>query len=163
MMKRAILGAAIVSLALVPSASQAQRRGAAAQKPIAFSLGAGVAMPMSDWGELVGTGFHVSGMGEKKLTGAPIYLRGELGFTMFGSKTYGSFGPGQDIKGSGHQIAGMFDVGYNFVTSSSVKPYFARWCGKPRRAIRSATPSAAVGAPSAAAIWACVAVERGSR
>jgi opacity protein-like surface antigen len=125
MMKRAILGAAIVSLAFVPSTSQAQRRGASAQSPIKFSLAAGVAMPMSDFGDVVGTGFHVSGQGEKRLSGTPMFLRGELAATLFGNKDIQNTG----IKGSANQIAGMFDVGYNFVTTTSVKPYLVGGLG----------------------------------
>ncbi|HEX2781803.1 MAG TPA: outer membrane beta-barrel protein [Gemmatimonadaceae bacterium] len=118
MMKRAMLGAALVAVALIPSVSHAQRRSSAAQ-PLKFSLGAGVAMPMSDWGDVVGTGFSVNGTGTKKLAGSPVFLRGEAAVTIFGSKDI----QGSGIKGSGNQFAGMFDVGYSFVTSTTVKPY----------------------------------------
>ena len=124
MMKRTMLGLAAAAFVALPSISHAQRR-ASASTPIRFSMGAGVAMPMSDLGDGVGTGFHVEGLGERKLASAPVFLRGELGFTMFGKKDL----QGTGVKGSANSIAGMFDVGYNFVTSTSVKPYLVGGLG----------------------------------
>ncbi len=122
MMKRAIVCVAAAAIAFVPSMSQAQRHSAS--QPLHFGIGAGVAMPMSDWSDVVGTGFHLEGVGTKNLSGSPMFLRGEAAFTMFGSKTLATgLGAGNDWKGSGSQLAGMFDVGYNFVSTSSVKPY----------------------------------------
>jgi len=122
MMKRALVSLAAAAIAFVPAVSQAQHASAA--QPLKFSMGAGVAMPMDSWGDFVGTGFHLEGMGTKNLVSAPVFLRGELAATLFGSKTFASgLGAGNDWKGSGNQVAGMFDVGYNFVSSSSVKPY----------------------------------------
>jgi opacity protein-like surface antigen len=118
MMKRALVGIALAAMVVVPASSQAQRRAATSQ-PINFSIGAGVAMPMSDWSDAVGTGFHLEGVGTKKLNASPVFVRGEAAFTLFGSKEYANSG----IKGSGSQIAGMADLGYNFASSSSVKPY----------------------------------------
>lgn len=125
MMKRTMLGLAAAAFVALPSISHAQRRAASASAPIRFSMGAGIAMPMSDLGNGVGTGFHVEGLGERKLTGAPVFLRGELGFTMFGKKDI----QGSGVKGSANSIAGMFDVGYNFVTATSVKPYLVGGLG----------------------------------
>ena len=119
MMKRALVGIALAAIVVVPASSQAQARRSSTSHPVRVGMSAGVAMPMSDWSDVVGTGFHVEGTGTKNLSSAPLFLRGEAAFTMFGSKEYANSG----IEGSGSQIAGMFDVGYNFASTSSVKPY----------------------------------------
>ena len=120
MMKRAMVGFALAAIVVAPSASQAQRRASAsASQPIHFAMGAGVAMPTGDWSNAVGTGFHIEGMGAKNLTGSPVFVRGEAAYTMFGSKTLA----GSNWKGSGNQLAGIVDLGYNFASTSSMKPY----------------------------------------
>lgn len=120
-MKRAILGAvALATIALVPADSQAQRR-AAASRPVQLAVGAGVAMPMSDLGDAVGTGFNVAFSGTKKLARQPMWLRGQLDLNMYGSQkvTVG----GGTIESSANQIGGLFDVGHDFASTSSAKPY----------------------------------------
>jgi hypothetical protein len=116
MMKRALVGFAAAAIAFVPAVSQAQH--ASASQPVKFSLGAGVSMPMADFADAVGTGFHVEGTGLKQLSGSAAFLRGELGFTYYGSKTYGG-----GMSGSGNQLGAVADIGYNFASSSTVKPY----------------------------------------
>ena len=118
MMKRALVGIALAAMVVVPASSQAQARRSASH-PVRLALAAGVAMPMSDWSDAVGTGFHLEGTGTKNLSGAPVFVRGEAAFTMFGSKEYANSG----VKGSGNQIAGIVDLGWNFASTSSVKPY----------------------------------------
>ena len=117
MMKRALVGIALAAMVVVPASSQAQRRSAS--QPVRVGLSAGVAMPMSDWSDAVGTGFHLEGTGTKNLSSAPVFVRGEAAFTMFGSKEYANSG----VKGSGSQLAGIVDLGWNFASTSTVKPY----------------------------------------
>lgn len=118
MMKRALVGIALAAMVVVPASSQAQARRSSSQ-PLRLAVGAGVVMPMSDWSDAVGTGFHLQGTGTKNLSGAPVFVRGEAAFTMFGSKEYANSG----VKGSGNQIAGIADLGWNFASTSSLKPY----------------------------------------
>lgn len=114
MMKRALVGIALAAMVVVPAVSQAQHR-APASNPVRWSAGLGLAMPQSDYADGVGTGMHIEGMGSKALSGSPAFLRGELGFARFGEK---------DNSGvTSNQITGALDLGYNFVSSSSVKPY----------------------------------------
>ena len=122
-MKRAILGAvALATIALLPADSQAQRRAVSRPaRPVQLAVGAGVAMPMSDLGDAVGTGFNVAFNGTKKLASAPVWLRGQLDVNMYGTQTI-SVG-GTDYKSSANQIGGLFDVGHDFVSTSSAKPY----------------------------------------
>ncbi len=119
-MKRAILGAvALATIALIPADSQAQRRAPA--RPVQFAVGAGVAMPMSDLGDAVGTGFNVSFNGTKKLAKQPMWLRGHLDINMYGSQkvTVGS----ESFEYTANQIGALFDVGHDFASTSSAKPY----------------------------------------
>ncbi|NUO65032.1 MAG: outer membrane beta-barrel protein [Gemmatimonadaceae bacterium] len=116
MMKRAILSIAAAALVVVPSVSHAQRSRAAS--PVKFSLDAGIAMPMSDWGDAVGTGLGIGVSGAKQMTGSPVFLRGELGFNYYMSKDQGG-----GLSTKGNQIGGAFDLGYSFPSSSTVKPY----------------------------------------
>ena len=118
MMKRALVGFAAAAIAFVPAVSQAQAHRAPASSPVKFAIGAGVAMPMSDFADAVGTGFHVEGLGSKQLNGSAAFLRGELGFSMYGDKTYGG-----GTSGKGNQLGAVADIGYNFASSSTVKPY----------------------------------------
>jgi hypothetical protein len=118
MMKRAMLGAALAAVVFVPSVSHAQRRSAPAQAPVKFALDANLSMPMSDYGDVVGTGVGISGSASKSLTGSPVFLRGELGFTYNTGKDQGG-----GLTTKGNQLGGAFDLGYSFPASSSVKPY----------------------------------------
>lgn len=114
MMKRAMVCVAAAAIAFVPSLSQAQRR-APASEPMKFSAGLGVALPQSDFADGVGTGLHIEGMASRRLSASPAFLRGELGFAHYGEK---------DNSGvTSNQIAAALDLGYNFVSTSSVKPY----------------------------------------
>jgi hypothetical protein len=114
MMKRALVGIALAAMVVVPASSQAQRR-APASDPVKFSAGLGVALPQADFADGVGTGMHIEGLASKRLSGSPAFLRGELGFARYGEK---------DKSGvTSNQITGALDIGYNFVSSSSVKPY----------------------------------------
>ena len=117
MMKRAFLSLAAAALVVAPSVSHAQR-SRAASSPVKFSLDAGIAMPMSDWGDVVGTGLGIGVSGSKAMTGSPVFLRGELGFNYYMSKDQGG---GASTKGN--QLGGAFDLGYSFPSSSTVKPY----------------------------------------
>lgn len=117
MMKRAILSIAAAALVVAPSVSHAQR-SRAATSPVKFSLDAGIAMPMSDWGDAVGTGLGIGASGAKQLTGSPVFLRGELGFNYYMGKDQGG-----GLTTKGNQIGGAFDLGYSFPSSSTVKPY----------------------------------------
>ena len=118
MMKRAFLGLAAAALVAVPSVSHAQRRAASAASPVKFALDANLAMPMSDWGDAVGTGVGVAASASKSLTGTPTFLRGELGFNYYTGKDQGG-----GLTTKGNQLGGAFDLGYSFPSSSSVKPY----------------------------------------
>ena len=116
MMKRAFLSIAAAALVVVPSVSHAQRASAAS--PIKFSFDAGLAMPMSDWGDAVGTGIGLGVSGSKSLTASPVFLRGELGFNYYMDKDQGG-----GVTSRGNQLGGAFDLGYSFPSSSTVKPY----------------------------------------
>lgn len=118
MMKRAMLGAALAAVVFVPSVSHAQRRAAASSPAVKFALSANLSMPMSDFGDAVGTGVGVSGSASKNLTGSPVFLRGELGFNYYTGKDQGG-----GLTTKGNQIGGAFDLGYSFPSSSTVKPY----------------------------------------
>ena len=118
MMKRAMVGIAAAAIAFVPAVSHAQRASASASQPLYFAMGAGIALPLSDFANAVGTGFHVEGLGTKQLSGSPVFLRGELGFTLYGDKSYGG-----GLSGKGNQIGGVMDLGYSFVSTSTIKPY----------------------------------------
>ena len=114
MMKRAMVCVAAAAIAFVPSVSHAQRRGAASE-PVKFSAGLGLALPQADFADGVSTGMHIEGMASKRLSASPAFLRGELGFARYGEK---------DNSGvTSNQLAAALDVGYNFVSASSVKPY----------------------------------------
>jgi hypothetical protein len=114
MMKRALVGLAAAAIAFVPAVSQAQQHRSASQ-PWKYSAGLGVALPQSDYADGVGTGLHIEGMASKSLSASPAFLRGELGYAHFGEK---------DNSGvTSNQLAAALDLGYNFVSSSSVKPY----------------------------------------
>lgn len=133
-MKRAILGAvAVATIALLPADSQAQRR-AAASRPVQLAVGAGVAMPMSDLGDAVGTGFNVAFNGTKKLATAPVWLRGQLDLNMYGSQKVQA--GGVEMKTSGNQIGGIFDVGHDFASTSSAKPYVLGGLGIIRNSLK---------------------------
>ena len=122
-MKRALLVGAAASLALVPSVGQAQRKAAAqASSPIKFSLSAGLAMPTGDAGDVTGTGINVQAAGTKKLASAPVWLRGEVAYNRFGAKDQGNFF-GSDIESRLSTLSGGLDIGYSFVTASTMKPY----------------------------------------
>jgi hypothetical protein len=129
MMKRALVGIALAAMVIVPASSQAQRRASASQ-PIRFALGAGVAVPMSDFADAVGTGFHLEGTGSKQLNGSAAFLRGELGAAMYGSKTYGG-----GVSGKGNQLGAVADIGYNFASTSSLKPYVLGGLGLHRTSV----------------------------
>lgn len=128
MMKRALVGFAAAAIAFVPAVSQAQR--ASASQPIKFSLGAGVAMPMSDFADAVGTGFHLEGTGSKHLSGSAAFVRGELGVSYYGDKSYGG-----GTSGKGNQLGAVVDLGYDFVSTSSVKPYVLGGLGLHRTSV----------------------------
>jgi len=113
MMKRALVGFAAAAIAFVPAVSHAQRRSA--PEPMKFSAGLGVALPQSDFADGVGTGLHIEGMASKSLSASPAFLRGELGFAHYGEKNSSGV--------TSNQIAAALDLGYNFVSTSSVKPY----------------------------------------
>jgi opacity protein-like surface antigen len=113
MMKRALVGIALAAIVVVPASSQAQRRSAS--EPVKFSAGLGVAMPMSDFGDVVGTGLHIEGMASKRLSASPAFLRGELGFAHYGDK--------DNFATTSNQVTAALDLGYNFASSSTVKPY----------------------------------------
>ncbi|NUQ20823.1 MAG: outer membrane beta-barrel protein [Gemmatimonadaceae bacterium] len=117
MMKRAILSIAAAAFAFAPSVSHAQRSHSA-ESPVKFSLNAGLVMPMSDWGDAVGTGLGINALGTKALSGSPMFLRGEVGFNYYMSKDQGG-----GVSTKGNQIGGAFDLGYSFPSSSTVKPY----------------------------------------
>ena len=115
MMKRALVGIAAAAIAFVPAVSQAQAHRAPASEPVKFAAGLGLALPQSDYADGVSTGMHIEGTASKRLSASPAFLRGELGFARFGEK---------DNSGvTSNQIAAALDLGYNFVSSSSVKPY----------------------------------------
>ena len=118
MMKRAMLGAALAAVVFVPSVSHAQRRAAASSPAVKFALDANLSMPMSDYGDVVGTGVGITGSASKSLTGSPVFLRGELGFTYNTGKDQGG-----GLTTKGNQLGGAFDLGYSFPSSSTVKPY----------------------------------------
>ena len=131
MMKRALVGIALAAMVVVPASSQAQaRRSASNSQPVRFALGAGVAMPMSDFADAVGTGFHLEGTGSKQLSGSAAFLRGELGGSYYGSKTYG-----QGVSDKGNQLGAIVDLGYNFVSTSSMKPYVLGGLGLHRTSV----------------------------
>jgi hypothetical protein len=127
-MKRALVGLAAAAIAFVPAVSQAQH--ASKSSPVRFALGAGVAMPMSDFADAVGTGFHLEGTGSKQLSGSAAFLRGELGASLYGSKTYGG-----GTSGKGNQLGAVVDLGYNFVSTSSLKPYVLGGLGLHRTSV----------------------------
>jgi hypothetical protein len=116
-MKRAFLGLAAAAFVAVPSVSHAQRAHAASS-PIKFDLSANVSMPMSDWSDAVGTGLGIRGSASKALTGSPMFVRGDLGYTYYTSKDQGG---GASTKGN--QVGASVDLGYNIAASSSMKPY----------------------------------------
>jgi opacity protein-like surface antigen len=126
MMKRALVGFAAAAIAFVPAVSQAQQHRSASQ-PVKFSAALGVALPQSDYADGVGTGLHIEGMASKRLSASPAFLRGELGYAHFGEK---------DNSGvTSNQVAAALDLGYNFVASSSVKPYVLGGLGAYRTSI----------------------------
>jgi opacity protein-like surface antigen len=128
MMKRAIVCVAAAAIAFVPSMSQAQRR-APASESMKFSAGLGVALPQGDFADGVSTGLHIEGMASKRLSASPAFVRGELGFAHYGEK---------DNSGTtSNQVAAALDLGYNFVSSSSVKPYVLGGLGAYRTALSS--------------------------
>lgn len=129
MMKRALVGFAAAAIAFVPAVSQAQQHRSASQ-PIKFSLGAGVALPMADFGNAVGTGYHLEGTGSKQLNGSAAFVRGELGAALYGSKNQGG---GASTKGN--QLGAVADIGYNFASTSSVKPYVLGGLGLHRTSV----------------------------
>lgn len=129
MMKRALVCVAAAAIAFVPSASQAQRR-APTSSPVKFAIGTGIAMPMSDFSDAVGTGFHVEGLGSKQLNGSAAFIRGELGFSLYGGKTYGG-----GTSGKGNQLGAVADIGYNFTSTSTVKPYVLGGLGLHRTSV----------------------------
>ncbi len=118
MMKRAMVGFAAAAIAFVPAVSHAQRAAASASQPLHFAMGAGIAMPVSDFADAVGTGFHLEGLGTKQLSGSPVFLRGELGVALYGDKAYGG-----GVSGKGNQLGAVMDLGYSFVSTSTIKPY----------------------------------------
>ena len=130
MMKRAMVCFAAAAIAFVPAVSHAQRGAASASQPLHFAMGAGIAMPMSDFADAVGTGFHLEGLGTKQLSGSAAFLRGELGFAYFGNKSYGG-----GLSGKGNQLGAVMDLGYNFVSTSTIKPYVLGGLGLHRTSI----------------------------
>ena len=126
MMKRALVGFAAAAIAFVPAVSQAQQHRSASQ-PVKWSAGLGLALPQGDYADGFGTGMHIEGMASKHLSGSPAFLRGELGFAHFGEK--------DNSGATSNQVTGALDLGYNFVSSSSVKPYVLGGLGAYRTSI----------------------------
>ena len=126
MMKRALVGLAAAAIAFVPAVSQAQQHRSASA-PWKYSAGLGVALPQSDYANGVGTGMHIEGMGSKALTGSQAFVRGELGFAHFGEKNNSGT--------TSNQLTGAADLGYNFVSASSMKPYVLGGLGAYRTSV----------------------------
>jgi hypothetical protein len=125
-MKRALVGFAAAAIAFVPAVSQAQQHRSASS-PVKWSAGLGVALPQSDYADGVSTGMHIEGMASKALSGSPAFVRGELGFAHFGEK--------DNSGATSNQITGAVDLGYNFASSSTVKPYVLGGLGAYRTSI----------------------------
>ena len=114
-MKRTIIG--LAALALVFSASAAE-----AQKPISFGVALGASMPMGDFGDAAGTGWHAGGV----LAIAPATM--PVGFRV--DATYNSLGFSDDMEafagesGSWSVIAVNGNVTWNIpMTGSPIAPY----------------------------------------
>lgn len=97
----------VLSLAVVTTPAAAQ---------IKWQLGLGPTLPMGDFGNGVGTGFHVMGGANFELTAKPISFRTDLVYNMFKCDTSGC----GDITSKVITLSG--DIQYNFPTPTN-HPY----------------------------------------
>ena len=90
-----------------------------------IGIGAGLTMPMSDWGDknVIGdkTGFHFGVGGTFALGTAPVRLRIEGTYTQTSHQT--------GISGNTKLMGGMASIVYPFATAGKVKPYILAGLG----------------------------------
>ncbi len=113
-MKHAIRCSALaLALVAVAGAAQAQQRSAT------FGIAAGVSLPMGDFGDAVGTGYHITGLlGFGSKAGSAVGGRAEVSWNSFSGETISGF----DIPDT-HLLTVTGNITYALSTSSSVHPY----------------------------------------
>ena len=101
MMKRLMLGAAVVGLSLVAAP--------AAHAQVGVGVSAGLSMPTGDLGNAVKSGYSVNGLIGVTMPMSPLGFRGEVGYNAWDAKS-GSTGTISSLSGTGNvvlQVPGM--------------------------------------------------------
>ncbi|HEX5436535.1 MAG TPA: outer membrane beta-barrel protein [Gemmatimonadaceae bacterium] len=117
-MKRTTAGALTLVVAFLASTSvvKAQTAMSSGAQPITYGGGVGISMPLGDFGDAFGTGFHIQGLvGWQPANMKNISFRGELMFHHFGADGF---------DGHDNIIAVVPNIIYSFPTQTSkLKPY----------------------------------------
>ncbi len=105
------------------SVASAQDTGGATQRPFDFGLLGGLSMPMGDFADVAGIGFHIGGFGETRLsTTSPIRIRAEIAYNRFGAKGVEDVGE-IEIDGSYSVLSFTGNAIYDLPTEGMVRPY----------------------------------------
>jgi opacity protein-like surface antigen len=89
LLKRSILAAALTGIALTSSSYVAQAQIATIAKPVQFGIAAGAALPVSDFKDIVNTGFNVTGTLGLNPALIPLGIRVDVAYNSFGAAAGG--------------------------------------------------------------------------
>jgi hypothetical protein len=85
--QKTLAAALVVAVALIPTAARAQMGTAQPTEGVRFGVGAGLTLPMGDYGDLDKMGFHALGLVQLPLKNTPIHLRGDVMFSQTSHKS----------------------------------------------------------------------------
>lgn len=125
MMKRLMLGAAVVGLSLVAAPR--------AQAQVGVGVSAGLSMPTGDFGKSFKSGYSVNGLIGFTMPLSPIGFRGEVGYNAWDGKS----GIADGVKAS--SLSGTANVVLQVPGMIAAKPYLIAGLGEHRMKVDAGT------------------------